>query len=85
MRPQFKMDRIVKDTTALFAGIPLREASDDPGDQPEAVAVIVINYDGVRPAVLVTDDRAPQPSQSTHYDKFVSRICELYERRHSAR
>jgi hypothetical protein len=85
VRPQFKMDRIVKDTTALFADIPLRESPDDPGDQPEAVAVIVVNYDGVRPAVLVTDDCAPQPHQSIHYDKFVSRICELYERRHSSR
>ena len=84
VRPQFKMDKIVRDTTTLFSGIPLREASDDPGDQPEAVAVIVITYDGVTPAVLVTDDRAPQPNQSTYYDKFVTRICDLYDRRHSA-
>ena len=81
IRPQFKMARIVQATTAIFAGIPLRDAPDDPSDQPEALSVIVIDYDGVNAATLVTDERAPQPEHSIYYDRFISRICALYERR----
>lgn len=81
VRPQFKMDKIVKDTTGIFAGIPLRETPDDPSDQPEALAVIVLDYDGTNEARLVTDERAPQQGQPHHYDSFLSRICELYARR----
>jgi hypothetical protein len=81
-RPQLKMAEIVRTTTALFAGIPLRDKPGDPSDQPEALAVIVIDYDGVKPAILVTDDRAPQLGDSVYYESFVTRICELYGRRH---
>jgi hypothetical protein len=82
VRPQLEMARIVRETTAIFAGIPLRDAPDDPSDQPEALAVIVIDYDGVNPATLVTDERATQSQRSTHYTNFISRICALYEQRH---
>lgn len=81
VRPQFEMARIVKATTAIFAGIPLREVPDDPSDQPEALAVIVVDYDGVNPATLVTDERAPQPEHSVYYDNFITRICALYGQR----
>ncbi len=67
--------------SAIFAGIPLRDAPDDPSDQPEALAVIVIDYDGVNPATLVTDERAPQSAHSIYYGNFINRICALYERR----
>jgi hypothetical protein len=81
VRPQIEIARIVKDTTAIFAGIPLRDAPDDPSDQPEALAVIVIDYDGVNAATLVTDERAPQPEHSIYYGNFINRICALYEQR----
>ncbi|HKV37593.1 MAG TPA: hypothetical protein VJX67_00160 [Blastocatellia bacterium] len=81
VRPQFKMDKIVKATIDIFAKVPLRESPEDPSDQPEALAVIVVDYDGTNPAVLVTDERAPQVGQPHHYDSFISRICGLYERR----
>lgn len=54
---------------------------DDPNDQPEALAVIVVNYDGVRPARLVTDPPAPTPVQAGSYDSFIRRICGLYAKR----
>jgi len=81
VRPQFEMARIVKATTAIFADIPLRDEPDDPSDQPEALAVIVVDYDGVNPATLVTDERAPQPEHSVHYGNFIKRMGALYERR----
>ncbi|MGH9762981.1 MAG: hypothetical protein ACREDR_17320 [Blastocatellia bacterium] len=81
VRPQFKMDKIVKATSAIFAGIPLRDSSEDPSDQPEALAVIVVDYDGANPATLITDERAPQIGEPHHYDSFLNRICELYDRR----
>lgn len=81
VRPPFEMARIVKATTAIFAGIPLRDAPNDPSDQPEALAVIVVDYDGVNPATLVTDEGAPQPEHSVYYGNFIKRICALYSRR----
>jgi hypothetical protein len=82
VRPQSEMARIVKETAAIFAGIPLRDAPTDPSDQPEAIAVIGIDYDGVNPATLVTDERAPQLQHGSHYSNFINRICALYEKRH---
>jgi hypothetical protein len=81
-RPRRDMERVVRDTVALFASIPLRESPDDPSDQPEALTVILIDYDGVRPSSLVTDGRAPQAQDAICYSNFVRRICGLYERRH---
>ena len=45
-RSNFDMEKIVKDTINIFARIPLRNDPGDPSDQPEALAVIVVDYDG---------------------------------------
>lgn len=84
-RPRFNMEKVVADTIRLFAAIPLRNETDEPNEQPEALAVIVVNYDGVHPARLVTRPPAPRPREMAHYDSFTRRICELYRRRFSGR
>jgi hypothetical protein len=85
VRPKFDMEKIVKDTINIFARIPLRNDPGDPSDQPEALAVIVVDYDGESAAKLVTGSLAPQPGDSIHYESFVERIGNLYERRFSGR
>lgn len=84
-RPRFDMDKVVADTVKIFAGIPLRSMPDDPNDQPEALAVILVDYDGVNRAHLVTGKLASQAGSGVGYDSFVRRICELYKRRFTAR
>jgi hypothetical protein len=81
VRPKFKMPKIVADTVQIFADIPLRTTPDEPNDQPEAMAVIVVDYDGAHPAKLVTGDLAPQPGSPVHYDSFLDRLCRLYQER----
>jgi hypothetical protein len=83
VRPKFDMERIVKDTINIFARIPQRNEPSDPSDQPEALAVIVVDYDGESAAKLVTGSLAPQPGDSIHYESFIERIGSLYERRFS--
>jgi hypothetical protein len=85
VRPKFDMDKIVTDTINIFRRIPLRNDPGDPSDQPEALAVIVIDYDGESAAKLVTGLLAPQPGDSIHYENFVERIGSLCERRFSGR
>lgn len=80
-RPRFEMKKVVSDTLKIFASIPLRTAVTEPNDQPEALALIVVDYDGSTPARLVTGDLAPQPGSANHYDSFVRRVCELYRAR----
>lgn len=80
VRPKFKMEKVVADTIKIFDQIPLRERPEEPNDQPEALAVIVMNYDGARPAALV--DYLPEASQ-IRYDKFIKRISRLYVERFS--
>ena len=78
VRPNYKMERVVASTVSIFDGIPLREAADEPNDQPEALAVIVVSYDGVRPAALV--DYLPDGSR-IRYHAFIQRISTLYMER----
>jgi CHAT domain-containing protein len=80
VRPKFKMDKVVADTVGIFAQIPQRESPDEPNDQPEALAVIVMNYDGANPARL--EDYLPEQSQIM-YDTFIARIARLYVERFS--
>jgi hypothetical protein len=80
VRPKFKMDKVVADTARIFSQIPLRESPDEPNDQPEALAVIVMNYDGANPARL--EDHLPEESQ-IRYDAFIERIVHLYGERFS--
>jgi hypothetical protein len=84
-RPRFKMEKVVADTVRIFTRIPLRNEPSDPNDQPEALAVLVVNYDGVHSARLTTDPPSPEPSSPAHYDSFIRRICLLFERRFSLR
>ena len=81
VRPKFDMRKIVADTVKIFAGIPLRSVPDEPNDQPEALAVIIVDYDGENPAKLVTNDLAPQLGSPIHYESFIARVCELYRQR----
>jgi hypothetical protein len=78
------MERVFKATVKIFADIPLRTLSDEPNDQPEAIAVFVLDYDGRNQAKLVTGELAPQPGSPIHYDSFTGRICDLYTRRFGA-
>lgn len=80
VRKKFKMEKVVADTVKIFVDIPLREVPDEPNDQPEALAVIVMNYDGVQPATLV--NYFPEASQ-IRYETFISRIARLYIERFS--
>jgi hypothetical protein len=84
-RPRFNMDKVVADTVGIFRAIPLRNDPGDPNDQPEALAIIVVDYDGVHPAHLVTTTPAPREDEPTHYDSFLHRICNLYRQRFSGR
>lgn len=78
VRPKFNMEKVVTDTVKIFDQIPLREVAEEPNDQPEALAVIVVNYDGVQPAILV--DYLSRESQ-IHYDNFIERIVRLHVER----
>ncbi len=84
-RPRLNMEKVVADTIRLFSAIPLRNDPDDPNDQPEALSIIVVNYDGRRPARLVADPPAPRPEDAVQYDNFLNRICGLFRRRFSGR
>ncbi len=81
LRPKFKMEKVVADTIAIFDKIPLRNTEDDSNELPEAVAVIVVDYDGVNPAKLVGGPLAPQIASKINYDSFIRRICEIYGKR----
>lgn len=80
-RPRFKMEKVVRDTVKIFEDIPLRESPDDPNDLPEALTVIVVTYDGVNPASLVTTEVSPGLSSPANYDNFIKRLAEKYEDR----
>lgn len=83
LRPKVRMEKVVADTIAIFDKIPLRDTANDPNELPEAVAVIVVDYDGVNPAELVSGPLAPKTESHIHYDSFVGRICEIYGKRFS--
>ncbi len=80
VRPKFKMEKVVADTVRIFDKLPLRESPEEPNDQPEALAVIVVNYDGVLPATLVAHHA--EESQ-IRYEVFIQRIVRLYRERFS--
>lgn len=84
-RPRFDMQKVVADTVGIFTKIPLRNEPDEPNDQPEAIAAILVEYDGVRRAKLITKPPAPSANSQIHYENFIRRICRLYEKRFSAR
>ncbi len=82
-RAKFDVRKIASDTIRLFASMPLRNDPNEPSDQPEALAVIVVDYDGTNRSKLVTEAPAPQPGDAIYYDNSIKRIAELYGRRFS--
>ena len=80
-RPKFKMEKVVRDTVKVFENIPLRESPDDPNDSPEALAVIIVNYDGINPATLVQGEAAPSAESPGNYNNFIMRLAQKYEDR----
>ncbi len=83
-RPRFDMSKVVKDTVKIFADVPLRTSRDEPNDQPEALTVIVVDYDGRHPAKLVTGALSPKRGSPIQYESFIARICDLYRVRFGA-
>jgi len=84
VRPKFDMTKLVKDTVKIFSDIPLRTSAAEPNDQPEAVAVIVLDYDGRNRARLESGELSPPEGSPIHYENFVSRLCKLYSDRFSS-
>lgn len=82
VRPKFKMDKVVKDTIRIFESIPLRDSPVDPTELPEALAVILVNYDGVNPATLV--EGIPDVSSPSYFANFIRRLAAKYEDRFGA-
>jgi hypothetical protein len=80
-RARMNMRKVVGDTVRIFAEIPQRNEPAEPNDQPEALAVVVVQYDGVNRASLVNGEPAPQPGTLVHYASFLARICQLYQKR----
>jgi hypothetical protein len=78
-RAKFNMDKVVADTIRLFANIPLRDDPDEPTELPEALGIIVVDYDGKSSARVVNRPPAPQSEDAIHYDAFVRRMAELFD------
>jgi hypothetical protein len=72
----------ITQTMELFQFI-LRESPDEPNDQPEAVAIILVDYDGVHEARFVTEPPALPENSPYHYSNFCRRMVRLYEERFS--
>lgn len=65
------MEKVVTDTVAIFEQIPLRNTPDDSGELPEALALMIIDYDGANPSKLVTGKPTPQPGSAAYYENFI--------------
>ncbi len=72
-------------TVDLFRRVPLRRTPADPGDLPEALAIIVVEYDGRNRARLTTNPPAPQPGDTNHYETFLQMMSERYAERSGGR
>lgn len=80
-RNRFNMEKVVADTIRIFEQTPLRNDAAEPSDQPEALGVIIVDYDGIHPAKLVTRPPAPQSNSALHYDSFIRRVSDIYAAR----
>ena len=80
-RPRYKMEKVVSDTISIFEKIPLRETPGDANELPEAVSIIVVDYDGVNPGRLASGPLAPQAGTHVNYEDFIQRLCSLYAAR----
>jgi hypothetical protein len=81
VRNYTNMAHIVRSTVELFTGVPLREAVTDSYELPEGVGVILVDYDGIHEARLVTDPPAPQPGAPTCWETFVRQMAQKWEER----
>jgi hypothetical protein len=81
-RQKFKMEKIVPDTMKIFETIPLRDSETDPIELPEALSLVVVNYDGVNPASIVED--LPDKLSPCHYTNFIARLVQKFEDRFCA-
>ncbi len=68
-------------TIDLFRKVPLRAEIADPGDIPEALAIIVVDYDGQNPARLLEGPPAPQPGDANYYGTFVKTLGQRFAER----
>lgn len=76
-----RWQQLIEGTMRLYAALPLRDRADEPNDQPEALTIALIDYDGRNPARLITASPAPQPGSPTFLLDFYERIIRLYEER----
>ncbi len=74
----------ITQTMGLFK-FALRDSPDDSNDQPEAVAIVLVDYDGVHDARLVTEPPALPDDDPYHYNSFCRRMVRLYEERLSSK
>jgi hypothetical protein len=65
-------------TVDLYRKVALRKTVQDPRDAPDALSIIVIEYDGRNPARLLTELPAPQRGEPNHYDSFAQFMRERY-------
>jgi hypothetical protein len=70
-------------TIELFRKVPLRADASDPGDIPEALAIIVVDYDGQNRARLLEEPPAPQAGEPNHYGAFVKTMGQRFVERFS--
>jgi hypothetical protein len=80
-RKKVNIEKVVTDTIRVFEAIPLRDSPSDPTELPEALGVIVVNYDGLNPGSLVTDGLSPDASNPVYYDNFIKRLVAKFENR----
>lgn len=80
-RKKVNIEKVVADTIRVFEAIPLRDSPDDPTELPEALGVIVVNYDGVNPGSLVTGGLSPDAGNPIYYDNFIKRLVAKFEDR----
>jgi hypothetical protein len=73
--------RELEATIELFRKVPLRVDVSDPGDIPEALAIIVVDYDGQNPARLLEGPPAPQPDEPNYYGAFVDAMSQRFVER----
>jgi hypothetical protein len=76
-----KWSAYIAETLAHFTRLSMRPDIQGEKDEPEAVTVIVVHYDGEPPARLVTDPPAPQPGEQGHIGVLYQRILHFYEER----
>jgi hypothetical protein len=76
-----KWTAYIADTLACFTGLSMRSDIQGEKDEPEAVAIILVHYDGENPARLVMAPPAPQPGEQGHIGVLYQRILHFYEER----